>query len=402
MAFYPFYLRRETLENVEARIIRVERDINTATEQHKPFVHSLGHSAHQLHFLQNTGYLIDLISAVERLSVSIKSISSGIGSAADEKSFPKLSVGDIAERIKKIEAPWSEISRIDTFLRPLPCDHTKSHVTSRISQLRANLQQSLRVVYERGYTKLLGWPSPLPEADLRLTPESRLSEFNPLFVSLVDIQTRFIDCQTYRNVQNSGEHEGLWALDWLLDRIRLSFRFSFRGKQATNRIDKPDWHAAFVLQTLRSHSAFLRSLSDLLSTSSVSLSFVHSSCLGAVFARYCDFATSRIVSLFLILPHSLDAELYFAYALVREVRDKLKADISLILEQQSAEDLESLFWLTLNETLAFDKSLRRQLSLSAADFEGSISVFTEDPKILQRWISLEVKCPLEYCQAFLC
>jgi hypothetical protein len=88
----------------------------------------------------------------------------------------------------------------------------------------------------------------------------------------------------------------------------------------------------------------------------------------------------------------VDADVCFADGLVREVRDKIHADITLILEQKSTMEADALFWLTLNETLEFDRAMRRQLSVNAEDLHGAVGVFTDNPKLLQRWISLEVKC----------
>jgi hypothetical protein len=226
-----------------------------------------------LHFLQNAGYIVDLVSTVERFSATIKQLCFQIAAMADERMSPKLSLEDLCARVKSCHDPWEKISNIDVFLRPLPCEHLKSHVASRISQLRGSLIQAIHEVYERVYTKVLDWPTPLDEAGLGSAPSSRFSDFRSVFQAVLELQTKIIDSEIFQN-QDAAVNTKIWALDWLLDRIRLSFRFSFRGKQATNRIDKPDWHCAFVLQTLRDHATFLQSLTDLLSSNAVPILFV--------------------------------------------------------------------------------------------------------------------------------
>lgn len=244
---------------------------------HNPLIAALEKSSHRLHFLQNAGYVVDLVSNVESLTDSIKNICSKLASMADERNSAKLVAEEICARIREIHEPWQKLVHVDTFLRTLPCTNVKSHVSSRLTYLRGILIQFARECYEKVYTKVLDWPKPLSTTSLSNAPSTRFGEFRPLFQTLLDLQTRIVDTEAFASLDTMLDASRLpakiWALDWLLDRIRLSFRFSFRGKQATNRIDKPDWHCAFVLQTLRDHAAFLQALTELLSSNPIPLPY---------------------------------------------------------------------------------------------------------------------------------
>jgi len=95
-----------------------------------------------------------------------------------------------------------------------------------------------------------------------------LETFRKVFDVSIRIQLEALDIPSTSNdnstQQNERNNSPLWPLDWLLDRILLSFRYNFRGSQPTNRIDKPEWVFAYVSNQITTHDAFLSLLTSYL------------------------------------------------------------------------------------------------------------------------------------------
>jgi len=94
--------------------------------------------------------------------------------------------------------------------------------------------------------KAAGWPQPSKTTSAALTSGLRCTLLaQRIELELNDASTEVVMC---------GPKS---LLGVLMKPIALRFRFHFSDKQASNRVDKPEWMTAFLLQVVQDHSAFI-------------------------------------------------------------------------------------------------------------------------------------------------
>jgi hypothetical protein len=220
-------------------------------------------------------------------------------------------------------------------------DMSKSHLkkynpANSSAQHRPNDPLNHLRAYEKAYAAI-GWPNSLQDEMLSVNSSATI-QFKNVFIALLSFQ-RATQLSTLSF--NSFPPPSLLPIEWLLERVVMSFKFNFRSKQATNRLDKPEWQFAYVQTMLKDHTKFLDYLTDVIASQT----------LGQYDANVRDVFFYLLISR---LANHGGSKVEFARGLIVEVNDKLLADLAVITTKLNDD---SLFWSTLNETIDFEKVL---------------------------------------------
>ncbi|GAA6009959.1 hypothetical protein JCM11491_000881 [Sporobolomyces phaffii] len=121
----------------------------------------------------------------------------------------------------------------------------------------------VKVLSTRLLSKLeaLGWPTPFPEP-LDPFEDSKVAEFQTAFVDLLTLEllqnnTALPSALASAGAKPNPKPKPLLALVPLVHPLLLRFKWQFDGDRSTNRIDKPEYPLAHVLNLLTAHERFL-------------------------------------------------------------------------------------------------------------------------------------------------
>ncbi|GBE78415.1 hypothetical protein SCP_0113030 [Sparassis crispa] len=99
----------------------------------------------------------------------------------------------------------------------------------------------------------LHWPTPVDYVSV--TDEDR-NMFQSAFLNLLKLQT--MGEKLHASAKGKGvEREGLYAIQALVQPVSLRFKYHFEGTRQTNRLDKPEWYFAHILNVSHEHRPFM-------------------------------------------------------------------------------------------------------------------------------------------------
>jgi hypothetical protein len=167
---------------------------------------------------------------------------------------------------------------------------------------------------------------------------------------------------------SSNMEECSLAVSALVQPLILRFRYHFDGKRQTNRLDKPEWYFAHILNALHDHSSFIRhDVQSLLSSSSSSQE---------------EGGLSNI-----------DAMTDVITALLKPLNRKIRASIPQLLE------MPAVLAHTLYQALQFDRTIRdlyaytpRTMDGAATEWKGTADLVLGNQAWFEGWKESERKC----------
>lgn len=241
-----------------------------------------------------------------------KSVKNGEGEAKGAKEFSEVSelfsIG--------LLGPLSKLLEIGTSIRPLKCENLKRNLGSSVSVLAQRIEAEFKAFYASSL-EILNWPVAMAEAAEGTFNETSLNFFRTSLVMLVKLQESLRlapigddgmigeEESLFGNAKEGETLPSLWCVQGLVKPLEMRFNFNFRGKESTNRYDRPEWHFTWIRQLLKNHDKFL------------------------------EFVTSLLHSMGLF---AYDAKHEILRGLMPLVKEKLKADMSLVayIGQQSS------------------------------------------------------------------
>lgn len=177
----------------------------------------------------------------------------------------------------------------------------------------------------------------------------------------------------YKNLErfsNNSQAQCALAISALAHPLVLRFRYHFDGKRQTNRLDKPEWYFAHVLNALHDHEPFIR---------------------------------EEVQSL---LNHGgfdhIDAMTDFITSLIKPLNRKIRASMPQLLE------MPSILAHTLYQALQFDQSLRDVYSYrprmergKTDEWKGTADIILGNKAWFNGWKESERKCRPFACSCHL-
>lgn len=148
-------------------------------------------------------------------------------------------------------------------------------------------------------------------------------------------------------------------LEAVLEPLSLRFRYHFEGKKSTNRLDKPEWYFAHILNLISTHTPFIHSIiQPLLKKNGYG---------------------------------SIDAKQEFITLLLTLVERKLKNTVPQLLE------LPPIFAHTIFQALQFDTALSEQYGYFGPkedrdEWKGTANVILGNEEWFDGWKEAERKC----------
>ncbi|KLO20039.1 hypothetical protein SCHPADRAFT_863786 [Schizopora paradoxa] len=115
--------------------------------------------------------------------------------------------------------------------------------------LKETLSDSLIAASEQ-----LQWPMPV---DYAAASEDNRSKFQHAFINLTTLQS--LGDKLHKD-QKQHEHkptDGLYPLQALIRPVAQRFKYHFEGSRQTNRLDKPEWYFAHILNLTHEHRRFM-------------------------------------------------------------------------------------------------------------------------------------------------
>jgi hypothetical protein len=240
--------------------------------------------------------------------------------------------------INQLLSPVIKLLEIDATLQPLGCENLKSQLSASLTSLASRCESEFKALYT-ATLEALNWSVMMPESAGGNFSEASLHFFKTAFVLIIRLQraiwlsasasvrgmssdqfgegnTRDRKSaqlgQTATSSASSSSHSDknaaltsleidsprLWCMELLVKPLQVRFNFNFRGRESTNRYDRPEWHFTYVRQLLKNHDKFL------------------------------EFVTSLLHSMGL---NSFDAKHEVLRGLIVPIKEKLVADLNLII-----------------------------------------------------------------------
>ena len=215
------------------------------------------------------------LSLLRRSLAQEKSAKSGEGEVKSAKEFLEvselLSVG--------LLGPLSKLLEIGTSIRSLKCENLKRNLGSSVSSLAQRIETEFKLFYSSSL-EILNWPVAMAETAEGTFNETSLNFFRTALVMLVRLQESLrlapIGDDGLIGMEDNERSRGggglnddktlpsLWCVQGLVKPLELRFNFNFRGKESTNRFDRPEWHFTWIRQLLKNHDKFLEFVTSLL------------------------------------------------------------------------------------------------------------------------------------------
>ncbi|WWC61139.1 uncharacterized protein I303_103718 [Kwoniella dejecticola CBS 10117] len=110
----------------------------------------------------------------------------------------------------------------------------------------------------------LGWPKKVTYESVSAEDRRR---FESAFKDLLYLQAEGEDLHGEERPAHWSAGKGLYPLQAMIKPIELRFQYHFMGKKGTNRVDKPEWAFANILDQIYEHQSFLSSYAQRLASS---------------------------------------------------------------------------------------------------------------------------------------
>ncbi|OCF36565.1 hypothetical protein I316_01816 [Kwoniella heveanensis BCC8398] len=135
-----------------------------------------------------------------------------------------------------------------------------------VREIKGRTWQGLKDLLSESLLKAceaLGWPKKVIYEDVPL--ESRRT-FERAYQDLLYLQTEGDDLHGEERPKHWSAGVGLYPLQAMVKPIELRFKYHFQGTKGTNRVDKPEWAFANILDQIYEHQNFLSSYLQPLTT----------------------------------------------------------------------------------------------------------------------------------------
>ncbi|KAI1319265.1 hypothetical protein EDD11_004402 [Mortierella claussenii] len=143
------------------------------------------------------------------------------------------------------------------------CDSVKETVSGQNTKLEGFLTASTSGLLQDFKTHLskkfqasldaVGWPKPI--SDPSSISDDKQDNFEYSYKELLLLQE-----PTHGALELSGEqpYPPLLTTELMVAPLILRFRYHFEGNRPTNRLDKPEWYLAHILELIKEHTPFLQ------------------------------------------------------------------------------------------------------------------------------------------------
>jgi len=173
--------------------------------------------------------------------------------------------------------PLLKLLEINTSLVAIDCHNLKTMLSTSLTSLAARMETEFRLFYSASL-ETLNWPVSMAETVEGTFNETTLHFFRTALLLLVKLQ----ECIRLASLSSlavpdpsslsatdssSAQLEPLpklWCMELLVKPLEVRFNFNFRGRESTNRYDRPEWHFTYVRQLLKNHHKFLEFVTSLL------------------------------------------------------------------------------------------------------------------------------------------
>lgn len=210
--------------------------------------------------------------------------SSSAGAKSSQQHYSKTEFEQVIDVMSNgILVSLLKLLEISSSLKRVPCGHLKSYLQSNLTGLCSRTISDFKDMYSASL-EALNWPISMAESDIGSYSETSLHYFRSSLILLVKLQhslstakimmeegqekkpeTDDEDTKDQSSSLESLSTNSLWCMELLVKPLELRFNFNFRGKESTNRIDRPEWHFTYVRQLLKTHAKFLEFVTSLLS-----------------------------------------------------------------------------------------------------------------------------------------
>ncbi|WVW83112.1 hypothetical protein I302_105130 [Kwoniella bestiolae CBS 10118] len=109
----------------------------------------------------------------------------------------------------------------------------------------------------------LGWPRKVMYENV---PSEARRDFERAYQDLLFLQAEGEDLHGEVRPSHWSSGKGLYPVQAMIKPIELRFKYHFMGKKGTNRVDKPEWAFANILDQIYEHQSFLSTYLQQLST----------------------------------------------------------------------------------------------------------------------------------------
>ncbi|THH29732.1 hypothetical protein EUX98_g4456 [Antrodiella citrinella] len=135
----------------------------------------------------------------------------------------------------------------------------KLHLATFLEGVKSKTWHDIKAVFTSSLlasAEKLQWPSEVTYASTSV--EDRKS-FEAAFSELLKLQTEGTKLKV-ADIVSPTERDGLYPIQALVQPIALRFKYHFEGTRQTNRLDKPEWYFAHVLNAAHEHRGFMDSI----------------------------------------------------------------------------------------------------------------------------------------------
>lgn len=154
---------------------------------------------------------------------------------------------------------YSNLRNFATALYPLQAeaDGAAPHLLDLVEHTASNLRTTIKDAFAQELNAILGkilWPKPQVAM-----PAGLEMEWDTVVGRLLDLQKPELETRvpTETQMNKSDQPLVLLPLQIMVEPLESRFRFHFYGDKPTNRLDKPEYFLAHVLDFVRAHEAFV-------------------------------------------------------------------------------------------------------------------------------------------------
>jgi hypothetical protein len=240
-------------------------------------VNGMEQSLHHLNQRKPYHLVLQRSLALERQRIAQEKSGNGDGSVRTQNEFDQVT--DLMK--SRLWMPLLKLLEISTTVRPIQCHHLKKMLAINLKSLASRCETEFRDFYAASLDTLQ-WPTAMSDAEEGTFNETSLHFFRAALDLLVKLQETLrlllpSDTQVSADPASSPQASPsaseeppqavlpeLWCISLLVKPLQIRFNFNFRGRESTNRYDRPEWHFTYIRQLLKNHSKFLEFVTSLL------------------------------------------------------------------------------------------------------------------------------------------
>ncbi|WWC90049.1 uncharacterized protein L201_004981 [Kwoniella dendrophila CBS 6074] len=243
-----------------------------------------------------------------------------------------------------------------------------------VTEIKDRTWQALKEIMSKDLLtacETLGWPKKVIYENVSL--EARRT-FERAFQDLLYLQAEGEDLHGENRPPHWSSGKGLYPIQAMIKPIELRFQYHFMGKKGTNRVDKPEWAFANILDQIYEHQSFLSAYLQQLSAK----------------AGYNDIDIKSEFTLLLLpillnllksrIPHLLDHPALLAHTIYQTIifdeavkEGGFELDSTSIYEDRESPVWEGLSGLILKEQDWFERWLQGEKKFADGQLNEIIS-----------------------------